>query len=116
MVLLIHQLEEKCWESYKSDLTLLSLTHREAKCERGVDKLYGLWALAPPCCQKAVPIDYSATLENILRNILLHSKKEHGFPGGSNSDSVPDEEVDQFKKGLFSMFEQPKSAVVLNEA
>ncbi|KAE9367289.1 HET-domain-containing protein [Stipitochalara longipes BDJ] len=84
----------------RSDLLTLSLLHREADCERVVDKLFGLWALDQQCCQQAVPVDYSLTFEDILRKVLLHGRKEHGYRG--NPNAVRNDEVENVKQELLS--------------
>jgi hypothetical protein len=57
------------------NLLYISLLHQDAERKNGIDKLLGIWALAKHGCQQAVPVDYSAPFEDILRRLLLRSRK-----------------------------------------
>jgi hypothetical protein len=61
-------------------LSLLCGQNRKAQCEKEVDKIFGLWALAPVCCQEAIPVDYSLSLDQVLGNVFEHDKIAHHTP------------------------------------
>jgi hypothetical protein len=48
------------------NLLYLCLLHGKAKCKNELDKVNGLWALALDCCQQAVPVGHSSTIEEVL--------------------------------------------------
>jgi hypothetical protein len=37
-------------------------------------------ALAPVCCQEAIPVDYSLSLDQVLGNVFEHDKVAHHTP------------------------------------
>jgi hypothetical protein len=86
-------------ESKILDLFRLSLLHRKVECENIVDKIFGLWALAPRCCQQAVPIDYPATFADILRNTIIHSRIAHL---GNGDVHVSDDDLETYRQALCS--------------
>lgn len=61
-------------------LSLLCGQNRRAQCEKEVDKIFGLWALAPVCCQEAIPVNYSLSLDQVLCNVFEHDKVAHHTP------------------------------------
>jgi Heterokaryon incompatibility protein (HET) len=81
-----------------SNLSYLCWLHGKAECENEIDKIFGLWALASDCCQQAVPIDYSASFDRILRKLLTHDIAAHGMPAESAAD------VNAFKQQLFGRY------------
>ena len=81
-------------------ISTLSLSYRcwlhgKANCEKLLDKVFGLWALAPGCCQQAVPVDYSATFDEVMQKLWDHDIAAHGMPVDTAAS------VDDFKRGLF---------------
>jgi hypothetical protein len=61
-------------------LSFLCSQNKKAQCEKEVDKIFGLWALAPACCQHAIPVDYSFSLDQVLGNVFEHNKVAHDTP------------------------------------
>ncbi|KAE9382189.1 HET-domain-containing protein [Stipitochalara longipes BDJ] len=59
------------------DLYDLCTFHGGADCEREIDNVFGLSALALDCCQRAVPIDYELTLDQVLERVFNHSNDVH---------------------------------------
>jgi len=43
-------------------LSFLCYMFNESQCEKAIDKVFGLRALAPICCQEAVPVDYGLAI------------------------------------------------------
>jgi hypothetical protein len=68
------------------NLSYLCWMHSKAECENDLDKVFGLWALASECCQQAVPVDYSLTLEQVLQKLLVHDVATHGMSETSAED------------------------------
>lgn len=84
------------------NLLYISLLHQDAERKNGIDTLLGLWALAKHGCQEAVPVDYCAPFEDILRRLLLRSRKEHESLG--DADSVRDDEVEDLKRFYLDVY------------
>jgi hypothetical protein len=81
-----------------SNLSYLCWLHGKGKCEKEVDKVFGLWALASACCQQAVPVDYLLPCEQVLHKLLTHDIAAHGMPAESTSD------VGALKRQLFGRY------------
>jgi hypothetical protein len=81
-----------------SNLSYLCWLHGKGECEKEVDKVFGLWALASDCCQQAVPVDYLLPCEQVLHKLLMHDIAAHGMPAKSASD------VGAFKRQLFGRY------------
>ena len=68
------------------NLSYLCWMHSKAQCENDLDRVFGLWALASECCQQAIPVDYSLTLEQVLQKLLIHDVAAHGVLEASAED------------------------------
>ena len=93
-------------ETATMSLSYLCWLHGEADCEKLLDKVFGLWALAPSCCQEAVPVDYSSTFDEVMQKLWDHDIAVHGMPADNAAN------VDEFKKGLFGNSKGSGSATV----
>ncbi|PMD33029.1 hypothetical protein L207DRAFT_518383 [Hyaloscypha variabilis F] len=82
-------------QSSTLSLSYLCWLHGKSNCEKLLDKVFGLWALAPGCCQQAVPVDYSATFNGVMQKLWDHDIAAHGMPIDTAAS------VDEFKRGLF---------------
>jgi hypothetical protein len=81
-----------------SNLSYLCWLHGKGECEKDLDKVFGLWALASDCCQEAIPVDYSSTYEEVLGKLLAHDVAAHGIPAENAGD------LDAFKRQLFGRY------------
>jgi hypothetical protein len=81
-----------------SNLSYLCWLHGKGECDKELDKVFGLWALASDCCQLAVPVDYSSTFEEVLGKLLAHDVAAHEMPAESAGD------LDAFKRQLFGRY------------
>ena len=59
------------------ELGSLFVAHQSGECENELDKVFGVWALAKECCQLAVPIDYSLTLNQVKQKLFEHDNEAH---------------------------------------
>ncbi|KAE9369770.1 hypothetical protein N431DRAFT_469656 [Stipitochalara longipes BDJ] len=78
-------------------LSYLCWLHGKAECEKILDKVFGLWGLAPRCCQQAVPVDYSSTFNEVMQKLWDHGITAHGVLEDNTTD------VNKFKCGLFGI-------------
>jgi hypothetical protein len=59
--------------------SLLSLLwiHKNAKCMRIQDKIFGMLSFAPECCRLCVPVDYKCSAYTLCRRLLEHDIRFH---------------------------------------
>lgn len=63
----------------------LSFKYGETSCQDLRDKIFGLHALALPCCVLATPVDYSVHSTAILGSALAHFLFHHSNKGSESS-------------------------------
>jgi hypothetical protein len=64
-------------EKFEKSILYLANHYQHANCEDVRDKIYGLHSLAPPCCRKAVPIDYDCSAYTLCGRLLEHHLSKH---------------------------------------
>jgi hypothetical protein len=59
--------------------SLLSLlwVHKNAKCMRTQDKIFGMLSFAPECCRLCIPVDYKCSAYTLCRRLLEHDIRFH---------------------------------------
>ena len=60
----------------------------ESKCMDLRDRVFGLHSLAPQCCRKSTPVDYSTSLYNTCGKLLTHYLLEHVGAGWKPSGDM----------------------------
>lgn len=64
---------------FTNDQGLLRLTgdHVNSKCSQTHDHVFGLLGLSPLCCQNAVIVDYSKSIDDICEQVVKHHMTAH---------------------------------------
>lgn len=74
-------------EAHSISLKSLMETHVEAQCADVRDKVYGLHSLAPDCCRRAVPVDYSCSAYELYGRIVAHEMARHKIRRSKHAES-----------------------------
>lgn len=64
------------WQS-SSPLVDLCCKYGQSKCQDQRDKIFGLHALANPCCRSASPVDYTVDCTSLFESVLVHHIQAH---------------------------------------
>lgn len=62
---------------FKEPLGALCRKYGSSICEDVKDKIFGLHAMAPPCCQEATVVDYGAPWLSIWQSVMVHHFLKH---------------------------------------
>ncbi len=68
-----------------TSLLCLLWIHKNAKCLKIQDKIFGMLSFAPECCRLCVPVDYKCSAYTLCRRLLEHDIRFHCSDENPNS-------------------------------